>query len=89
MPIPATGPVRCLLVRPRFLENTFYNPREMFRLLGSASAAPPLGLLTVAAHLPSDWELRLVDGDLDDPIEVVLEPVLHERAERLADQKRR
>lgn len=65
MTFPNSGPVRCLLVRPQFLENTFYNPREMFRLLGSASAAPPLGLLTVAAHLPKDWELKFVDGDLD------------------------
>lgn len=58
------GPVRCLLVRPEFLENTFYNPREMFQILGGTSAAPPLGLLTVAAHLPRHWELTLVDGDL-------------------------
>ncbi|GMU59682.1 MAG: hypothetical protein AMXMBFR34_14450 [Myxococcaceae bacterium] len=65
MPFPAQGPVRCLLVRPEFLDNTFYNPREMFRMLGSASAAPPLGLLVVAAHLPKDWEVKLVDQDLD------------------------
>ncbi|MCC7381898.1 MAG: B12-binding domain-containing radical SAM protein [Deltaproteobacteria bacterium] len=58
------GPVRCLLVRPEFLENTFYNPRDVFRLLGGRSAAPPLGLLTVAAHLPAHWELRLADGDV-------------------------
>ncbi len=60
--------VRCLLVRPEFLENTFYNPRDVFRLLGGRSAAPPLGLLTVAAHLPAHWELRFVDGDVE-PIE--------------------
>ncbi|MHB8417635.1 MAG: B12-binding domain-containing radical SAM protein [Myxococcales bacterium] len=59
------GPVRCLLVRPEFLENTFYNPREVFRLLGTRSAAPPLGLLTVAALLPADWELQFVDGDVE------------------------
>lgn len=59
------GPVRCLLVRPEFLENTFYNPRDVFRLLGGRSAAPPLGLLTVAAHLPPSWELRFVDGDVE------------------------
>ena len=58
------GTVRCLLVRPEFLENTFYNPRDVFRLLGGSSAAPPLGLLVVAAHLPAHWKLRFVDGDL-------------------------
>lgn len=57
--------MRCLLVRPEFLENTFYNPRDVFRLLGGRSAAPPLGLLVVAAHLPSDWQLRFVDGDVE------------------------
>ncbi len=56
--------MRCLLVRPEFLENTFYNPREVFRLLGARSAAPPLGLLTVAAYLPPHWELEFVDGDV-------------------------
>jgi len=59
------GSVRCLLVRPEFLENTFYNPRDVFRLLGGQSAAPPLGLLTVAAYLPARWELRFVDGDVE------------------------
>jgi radical SAM superfamily enzyme YgiQ (UPF0313 family) len=61
----ATGRVRCLLVRPEFLENTFYNPRDVFRLLGAQSAAPPLGLLIVAALLPPSWELRFVDGDVE------------------------
>ncbi|MBX3273091.1 MAG: B12-binding domain-containing radical SAM protein [Sandaracinaceae bacterium] len=63
-----TGRVRCLLVRPPFSDATFYNPREMFRLLGGESAAPPLGLLIAAAYLPESWELRFIDGDLD-PIE--------------------
>lgn len=59
------GPVRCLLVRPEFLEDTFYNPRDVFRLLGGKSAAPPLGLLITAAHLPKNWELKFVDGDTE------------------------
>lgn len=59
------GRVRCLLVRPEFLENTFYNPRDLFRLLGGKSAAPPLGLLIVAACLPKQWELKFVDGDVE------------------------
>lgn len=60
-----TGAVKCLLVRPEFLENTFYNPRELFRTLGAETAAPPLGLLTTAAFLPKEWELRFIDADLD------------------------
>lgn len=62
---PRSRSKRCLLVRPEFLEHTFYNPRELFRTLGAESAAPPLGLLITAALLPHDWELRFVDGDLD------------------------
>ncbi|MCZ7687655.1 MAG: hypothetical protein M5U28_56510 [Sandaracinaceae bacterium] len=49
---PRRGSVRCLLVRPEFLEHTFYNPRELFRTLGAETAAPPLGLLITAALLP-------------------------------------
>jgi radical SAM superfamily enzyme YgiQ (UPF0313 family) len=60
-----TGPTRCLLVRPVFLENTFYNLSSVFRLLGARSAAPPLGMLVVAAMLPRHWELRLIDADVE------------------------
>lgn len=63
-PLNVLEPVRCLLVRPEFLEGTFYNPRDMFRMLGATSAAPPLGLLITAAHLPAHWELKFVDGDV-------------------------
>jgi len=62
---PLQGNVRCLLVRPEFLEQTFYNPRQMFRMFGAETAAPPLGLLLTAAHLPDAWQLRFVDGDID------------------------
>ena len=62
---PRSGSVRCLLVRPEFLENTFYNPRDLFRTLGAETAAPPLGLLVTAAHLPPEWQLKFVDGDLE------------------------
>ncbi len=33
----------------------------MLRFVSKRSSFPPLGLLTVAAMLPPDWELRLVD----------------------------
>lgn len=67
------GAVRCLLVRAPFLEGTFYNPRDMFRLLGGESAAPPLGLLITAAYLPKAWELKFIDGDHDPITDEALE----------------
>lgn len=65
MPNLLTGPTKCLLVRPEFLENTFYNLTEVFRTLGGASPAPPLGALMAAALLPKHWELKLVDADVE------------------------
>ncbi len=37
------GPTQCLIVRPVFLDNMLYNPSDVFRILGGASPAPPLG----------------------------------------------
>ena len=65
-----TGPTKCLLVRPQFKDQTFYNLDDVQVLLGVKAAAPPLGLMTLAAFLPDNWELKLVDGDI--------EPVLDE-----------
>jgi radical SAM superfamily enzyme YgiQ (UPF0313 family) len=58
-------PTKCLLVRPEFLrDTTFYNLTKVYSLLGAKAAAPPLGLLIVAALLPDNWELKLVDHDV-------------------------
>jgi radical SAM superfamily enzyme YgiQ (UPF0313 family) len=59
------GPTKCLLLRPEFLEDTFYNLTDVFRTLGGASPAPPLGALVAAAYLPPHWELRLIDADVE------------------------
>ncbi len=52
---------RCLLVSPRFPEFSYWNYREVCELFGARYPAAPLGLVTVAALLPSDWDLRLLD----------------------------
>ncbi len=59
-----TGRTRCLLVRPEFLDKTFYNLNDVYALLGAKSAAPPLGLLIIAAMLPKHWSLRFIDGGI-------------------------
>lgn len=60
-----TGPTKCLLARPEFLENTFYNLTDVFRTLGGKSPAPALGALVAAAYLPKHWELKYVDADVE------------------------
>jgi radical SAM superfamily enzyme YgiQ (UPF0313 family) len=52
--------VRALLLYPR-LEPSYWSLPIATRLGGAKAQAPPLGLLTVAALLPRDWDLRLVD----------------------------
>jgi radical SAM superfamily enzyme YgiQ (UPF0313 family) len=52
--------VNALLVYPRNPE-TFWSLTHALRLIGKKAASPPLGLLTVAAMLPDEWDLRLVD----------------------------
>jgi len=52
--------VRVLLVYPEF-PDTFWSFRHALSFIGKKASSPPLGLLTVAALLPEDWEKRLVD----------------------------
>ncbi len=49
-----------LLVAPR-TPDTFWSFNHVLRLVGRKAAFPPLGLLTVAAMLPREWPLRVVD----------------------------
>jgi radical SAM superfamily enzyme YgiQ (UPF0313 family) len=57
--------LRCLLVYPEFTTRSFWNFRAACEIFGAKYPAPPLGLITVAALLPSDWEARLVDCNVE------------------------
>jgi radical SAM superfamily enzyme YgiQ (UPF0313 family) len=46
------------------MPDTFWVLRHFLKLTGKKSLYPPLGLLTVAAMLPKEWEKRLVDTNL-------------------------
>ncbi|MHA7774912.1 B12-binding domain-containing radical SAM protein [Roseibium sp. M-1] len=50
-----------LLVYPRFNSGSFWNYGATCELVGAKYPAPPLGLITVAAMLPADWNVRLID----------------------------
>ncbi len=49
-----------LLVYPRY-PDTFWSFRHALKFIGRKASFPPLGLLTVAAMLPGEWDKRLVD----------------------------
>jgi radical SAM superfamily enzyme YgiQ (UPF0313 family) len=52
--------MKILLVSPAYPE-TFWSFRHALKFIGKKASHPPLGLLTVAAMLPGDWERRLID----------------------------
>lgn len=52
--------MKILLVYPQY-PDTFWSFQHALRLLSKKATFPPLGLLTVAAILPDNWEKKLVD----------------------------
>jgi len=52
--------LRILLVYPQY-PDTFWSFRHALKFISKKAAHPPLGLLTVAAMLPGEWEKKLVD----------------------------
>jgi radical SAM superfamily enzyme YgiQ (UPF0313 family) len=49
-----------LLIYPEF-PDTFWSFKHALKFIRKKASLPPLGLLTVAAMLPPEWEKRLVD----------------------------
>jgi radical SAM superfamily enzyme YgiQ (UPF0313 family) len=43
----------------------FWSLKHVLSLVRKRSAYPPLGLLTVAAMLPDDWDIKLIDMNVD------------------------
>ena len=52
--------MKILLVYPQY-PDTFWSFRYALKFISKKAAFPPLGLLTVAAMLPGEWEKKLVD----------------------------
>lgn len=57
--------VRALLVWPEF-PLTYWGGQYSLSLVGKRAVMPPLGLLTVAALCPPEWDLRLVDLNIEE-----------------------
>lgn len=56
--------MKILLVSPT-IPDTFWNFRYAVKFISKKSIQPPLGLVTVAAMLPDEWEKKLVDMNVD------------------------
>jgi len=52
--------LKILMVYPQY-PDTFWSFRYALKFIAKKAANPPLGLLTVAAMLPGEWEKKLVD----------------------------
>ena len=65
---------KALVVSPRFNGDSFWAYRSACELVGARYPAPALGLLTMAAMLPSNWDVRLHDCNVstDDELERLL-----------------
>ncbi|MEA5575638.1 B12-binding domain-containing radical SAM protein [Anabaena sp. UHCC 0451] len=55
--------MKALLIWP-IMPNSFWSYQETLDLAGLRTTNPPLGLITVAAMLPTDWEIRLCDRNV-------------------------
>jgi len=63
---PPLGPTpKVLMIWPRF-PASFWSFEAMLDLIPEKTIHPPLGLLTIAALCPKNWELRLVDRSFED-----------------------
>jgi radical SAM superfamily enzyme YgiQ (UPF0313 family) len=52
--------MKILLVYPHY-PDSFWNFKHALRFISKKAAVPPLGLITVSAMLPKEWEKRLID----------------------------
>jgi radical SAM superfamily enzyme YgiQ (UPF0313 family) len=56
--------MKILLVNPQ-IPTTFWSFHNALKFISKKSSEPPLGLLTVAAMLPDEWEKKLLDMNVD------------------------
>jgi len=52
--------MKILLINPE-VPNTFWSLKYALKFVSKKALLPPIGLLTVAAMLPENWELKLID----------------------------
>ena len=58
--------MKCLLIYPRFVFQSFWNYRKTCELVGASYPAAPLGMATVAALLPESWDIKFIDCNVEE-----------------------
>lgn len=53
--------INALLIYPEFSPFGFWNYRDVAKLVGAKCPAAPLGMITLAALLPEEWDIKLID----------------------------
>ena len=56
--------MKILLVYPEY-PDTFWSFKHALKFISKKASFPPLGLLTVAAMLPENWEKKLVNMNIE------------------------
>ena len=56
--------MKVLLISPGF-PNTFWSFKHALKFIAKKAALPPLGLITMSAMLPVDWQKKLVDMNVN------------------------
>ncbi len=61
-----SGPVKLLLINPKFPESFWSMKWTLTNILTSKKAInPPLGLATLAALCPDDWQVEIIDENIE------------------------
>ena len=54
-----------LLLYPEFPKTTYWSLHNALPYIGKKASLPPLGLITIAALLPKEWNLKLIDLNIE------------------------
>ncbi len=57
--------MKALLIWPKFDSYSFWNFEPVCEISGVRYMTPPLGIMTVAALLPKEWDMRVIDENVE------------------------
>ncbi|WMS42776.1 B12-binding domain-containing radical SAM protein [Acuticoccus sp. MNP-M23] len=67
--VPRLDPPKVLMVHPLFMAGSFWSFETTSQMYGAEYPMPPLGLATVAAMLPPEWDVRIMDRNIEEVTE--------------------